>query len=71
LPFVRTVTAVSGDVYSFPSLRPNCIVALVADVIGHGVDAALVASMVKVAISTQRELDGEPAKLIAGLNTMH
>jgi serine phosphatase RsbU (regulator of sigma subunit) len=41
-----------------------------ADVIGHGVAAALVASMVKVAISTQRGLDGEPAKVIAGLNTI-
>ncbi len=64
------MTAVAGDLYDFPVVRPNCIGVLMADVIGHGVAAALVASMVKVAISTQRGLDGEPAKVIAGLNTI-
>jgi sigma-B regulation protein RsbU (phosphoserine phosphatase) len=64
------MTAVAGDLYGFPSVGPNCIGVLVADVIGHGVAAALVASMVKVAISTQRGLDGEPAKVITGLNTI-
>jgi serine phosphatase RsbU (regulator of sigma subunit) len=64
------MTAVAGDLYGFPAVRPNCIGVLMADVIGHGVAAALVASMVKVAISTQRGLDGEPAKVIAGLNTI-
>ena len=64
------MTAVAGDLYGFPAVRPNCIGVLMADVIGHGVAAALVASMVKVAISTQRGLDGEPAKVIAGLNAI-
>lgn len=64
------MTAVAGDLYGFPAVRPNCIGVLMADVIGHGVAAALVASMVKVAISTQHGLDGEPAKVIAGLNTI-
>jgi sigma-B regulation protein RsbU (phosphoserine phosphatase) len=64
------MTAVAGDLYGFPAVRPSCIGVLMADVIGHGVAAALVASMVKVAISTQRGLDGEPAKVIAGLNAI-
>jgi sigma-B regulation protein RsbU (phosphoserine phosphatase) len=43
---------------------------LVADVIGHGMPAALVASMVKVAVSTSCRNDGGPASIISGLNTV-
>jgi sigma-B regulation protein RsbU (phosphoserine phosphatase) len=79
IPFLKGVqiavryapmTAVAGDLYDFPTVRPNCIGVLVADVMGHGVPAALVASMVKVAVSSQHERDGEPARVIAGLNTI-
>ena len=62
------MTAVAGDFYDFPAVRPNCIAVFVADVMGHGVPAALVASMVKVAVSTQPESDGEPASMIARIN---
>jgi phosphoserine phosphatase RsbU/P len=64
------MTAVAGDFYDFPTVRPNGIGVLVADVMGHGVPAALVASMVKVAVSSQREHSGEPASIIAGLNNI-
>jgi sigma-B regulation protein RsbU (phosphoserine phosphatase) len=64
------MTAVAGDLYSFPRVGPNSIGVLMADVIGHGVSGALVASMVKVAVSMQGGLDGEPSKVIAGLNTI-
>ena len=64
------MTAVAGDLYAFPAVRPNCIGVLVADVMGHGVPAALVASMIKVAASTQRGHDDEPACVIAGLNAV-
>ena len=64
------MTAVAGDLYDFPTVSPNCIGVLVADVIGHGVPAALVASMVKVAVSSQHEHIGEPASVIAQLNTI-
>jgi phosphoserine phosphatase RsbU/P len=62
------MTAVAGDLYDFPAARPNCIAVFVADVMGHGVPAALVASMVKVAVWTQLGNDAEPASIIAGLN---
>jgi len=62
------MTAVAGDLYDFPEVGPNCIGVLVADVKGHGVPAALVASMVKVAVLSQPGRDGEPASVIAGLN---
>jgi phosphoserine phosphatase RsbU/P len=41
----------------------------VADVAGHGVPAALVASMVKVAVSAHTNVGAEPGKVIAGLNS--
>jgi sigma-B regulation protein RsbU (phosphoserine phosphatase) len=41
----------------------------VADVTGHGVPAALVASMVKVAVSAHTDVGAEPGKVIAGLNS--
>jgi phosphoserine phosphatase RsbU/P len=64
------MTAVAGDLYDFPPAPPNCIAVLVADVMGHGVPAALVASMVKVAVSRPCEHDREPAMVIAGLNAI-
>jgi sigma-B regulation protein RsbU (phosphoserine phosphatase) len=64
------MTAVAGDLYDFPLVRPNCLGVLVADVMGHGVPAALVASMVKVGVLSQRGRDGDPASVMAGLNTM-
>jgi phosphoserine phosphatase RsbU/P len=43
---------------------------LVADVSGHGVPAALSASMVKVAIHAQSERVRNPAEVLAGLNSI-
>ena len=63
------MTSVAGDLYDFPVAGPHGVSVLVADVMGHGVGAALVASMVKAAISTGLEHNREPASIIAGLNT--
>ena len=40
----------------------------VADVSGHGVPAALIASMVKMAINSQRQHVASPEQLLAGVN---
>jgi len=61
---------VAGDLYDFLTFQPCCMGVLVADVTGHGVPAALVASMVKMAVSTRCTNDGGPADVIAGLNTV-
>ena len=63
------MTAVAGDFYDFLVIRPGCLGIVVADVTGHGVPAALVASMVKVAVSAQIDIGAEPGKVIAGLNS--
>jgi sigma-B regulation protein RsbU (phosphoserine phosphatase) len=60
---------VAGDLYDFFTVPPCGMGILVADVKGHGVPAALVASMVKVAVSTRCGDDRTPADIIAGLNT--
>lgn len=47
------IGAVAGDFYDFDQTRPARLGLLVADVSGHGVPAALVASMVKVSFAAE------------------
>ena len=62
------MTAVAGDFYDFLEVDGERVGVLVADVSGHGVPAALIASMVKVAFAAQRERAASPAAVLAGLN---
>jgi sigma-B regulation protein RsbU (phosphoserine phosphatase) len=62
------MTAVAGDIYDFVQLGPSCLGILVADVSGHGIPAALVASMVKVAFSAQVDHADDPARVLASMN---
>jgi sigma-B regulation protein RsbU (phosphoserine phosphatase) len=58
-------TSVAGDLYDFRADDAGVAV-VVADVAGHGVPAALIASMVKIAIASQTTRD--PAVLLTALN---
>ncbi|MDP9191615.1 MAG: PP2C family protein-serine/threonine phosphatase [Acidobacteriota bacterium] len=62
-------TSVGGDMYSFLESDRGAGV-LVADVAGHGVPAALIASMVKIAVSSQSRLADDPAALIGELDAI-
>jgi serine phosphatase RsbU (regulator of sigma subunit) len=62
------MTSVAGDFYDFLRVDEKRFGALVADVSGHGVPAALVASMLKIALSAQAPHAADPAKVLAGLN---
>ncbi|HEY4048882.1 MAG TPA: PP2C family protein-serine/threonine phosphatase [Acidobacteriaceae bacterium] len=64
------MTAVAGDFYDFLAVDSGSLGILVADVTGHGVPAALVASMVKIAASMQAESASQPEKVIGGLNSI-
>ena len=64
----RPMSAVAGDFYDFVEIDQQQLGVLVADVSGHGVPAALIASMVKVALAAQRERADQPAAVLAGLN---
>src|SRR5439155_23612057 len=61
-------SSVAGDFYDFISAGDGQVGLLVADVAGHGVPAALIASMVKIAVSSQSRLANDPASMLAGLN---
>ena len=62
------MTAVAGDFYEFLDVGQGRLGVLVADVSGHGVPAALIASMVKVAANAQRAHADQPAAVLAGMN---
>ena len=62
------MTAVAGDFYDFLNVGATHAGILIADVSGHGVPAALIASMVKMAATSQRAHISAPAQLLAGMN---
>ncbi len=62
------MTAVAGDLYDFVEQGRSGLGILVADVSGHGVPAALVASMVKLAFSTEGAHAHDPARVLGGMN---
>lgn len=66
----QPMTAVAGDFYDFLKTGENSLTILVADVSGHGVPAALVASMLKICFAAQRPQARDPASVLAGFNTM-
>jgi len=59
---------VAGDFYDFAPIDGDRVGILVADVSGHGVPAALVASMLKVAFAGHAELAAQPARLLEEFN---
>jgi len=62
------MSAVAGDFYDFAVIDERRVGILVADVTGHGVPAALIASMLKVAFAAQTAHADDPARVLAGLN---
>jgi len=62
------MSAVAGDFYDFLTFERNHLGILIADVTGHGVPAALIASMLKVAFASQAAHADDPARVLAGLN---
>lgn len=63
-------TSVAGDFYDFLIKDGRELGVLVADVSGHGIGAALSASMVKIAIRSQTGQADLPAEVLAGLNSI-
>lgn len=62
------MSAVAGDFYDFLVVDESRLGLLVADVTGHGVPAALIASMLKVAFAAQMAHADDPARVLSGLN---
>lgn len=64
----RPATAVAGDFYEFIPVDPYRTGFLVADVTGHGVPAALIAAMIKVAMQSVVPSAHDPREVMRGLN---
>jgi sigma-B regulation protein RsbU (phosphoserine phosphatase) len=62
------VASVAGDFYDFLAPEDRRLGLMVADVSGHGVPAALIASMVKVAFQSQAPHAADPGRVLCGLN---
>ncbi len=62
------MTSVAGDFYDFIRIDEKRIGVLVADVSGHGMPAALISSMLKIALGMQTGCATDPARVLAGLN---
>ena len=62
------MSAVAGDFYDFVMVDEKHVGILIADVSGHGLSAALVASMLKSALPAQLPHASDPARVLSGLN---
>jgi phosphoserine phosphatase RsbU/P len=62
------MTSVAGDFYDFIAVDNKHVGILVADVSGHGMPAALIASMLKIALAAQSAHGDDPARVLLGLN---
>jgi sigma-B regulation protein RsbU (phosphoserine phosphatase) len=64
----QPMTAIAGDFYQFVRSDDNHLGILVADVSGHGIPAALISSMIKVALQSVAVHADDPAQVLGGLN---
>src|SRR3954453_827683 len=62
------MTSVAGDFYDFIGVDKKHIGILVADVSGHGMPAALIASMLKIALAAESSHAAHPEQVLLGLN---
>jgi CheY-like chemotaxis protein len=62
------MTEVAGDFYDFILVDDKRLGAFVGDVSGHGTSAALIASMLKIALAAQSGVASDPAMVLSGLN---
>ena len=62
------MSSVAGDFYDFLVIDEKHVGVLIADVSGHGLHAALIASMLQTALSAQTRHASDPTKVLSGLN---
>lgn len=62
------MSEIGGDFYDFDTRHPRRLGLIVADVSGHGVPAALVASMVKIAFAAESDRLDTPGLALGNLN---
>lgn len=62
------MTSVAGDFYDFIIVDETHVGILIADVSGHGLPSALIASMLQVALTAQATHASDPTRVLSGLN---
>jgi len=62
------MTAVAGDFYQFARSDNHHLGILVADVCGHGIPAALISSMIKIAMQPVAVYADDPGQVLGSLN---
>lgn len=62
------MSSVAGDFYDFIEVDKTHLGILIADVSGHGLPAALIASMLQVALTAQVHHASDPGRVLSGLN---
>ncbi len=62
------MTSVAGDFYDFILVDDKHVGVLIADVSGHGLPSALIASMLQVALAAQAPHAADPVGVLSGLN---
>ena len=67
-PTYLPMTQIGGDFYTFHQLDDKHMGILVADISGHGIPAALLASMIKVAFNSLVDHADHPALLLESVN---
>jgi len=62
------MSSLAGDFYDFLRVDEQHVGILIADVSGHGLPAALIASMLQTALAAQSPHASDPAQVLSGLN---
>jgi hypothetical protein len=62
------MSAVAGDFYDIQIKGETSVGILIADVSGHGVGAALIGSMLKIAFASQSDYLSDPARVLTQIN---
>jgi len=62
------MSSVAGDFYDFVGVDDNHLGVLIADVSGHGLSAALIASMLQTALAAESAHASDPAQVLTKLN---
>jgi phosphoserine phosphatase RsbU/P len=62
------MSSVAGDFYDFLVVDEKHVGILIADVSGHGLPSALIASMLQTALAAQFSHAGDPGQVLSGLN---
>jgi two-component system sensor histidine kinase ChiS len=66
--YYEPMDRVGGDFFDFAPISETEIGILVADVSGHGIPAALISAMLKIAFSTQSRFSREPSVMLNQIN---